>query len=119
MGGYSVLRLGLSDNFYLGGYSVLRLVLSDNFHLGGILYSDLDSLTIFIGGRGTTTPAGSCITDSLSHVETNDDVSHRNAPFVTTRIKGFLCEALIMGKSGMITTYGTIHLKLDISISFN
>ena len=34
----------------MGGYSVLRLVLSDNFHLGGILYSDLDCLTIFMGG---------------------------------------------------------------------
>ena len=36
-----------------GGYSVLRLGLSDNFHFwGGILYSDLDSLTIFIFGGG-------------------------------------------------------------------
>ena len=130
--GYSVLGLGLSDNFHLGRlggilklldldsvtifiggvYSVHGLGLSDNFHFwggilysdldsltifiwGGILYSDLDSLTIFIGGRGegrgrgvfyrirvncriwtkiSTTPAGSCITDSLSHttyVETN------------------------------------------------
>ena len=63
------------------------------FSLGGILgHSDLDTLTIFIGGgvfctkllqnrvfcgiwtKISTTPAGSCITDSLSHttyVETN------------------------------------------------
>ena len=35
MGGYSVLRLVLSDNFHLGGYSVLGLGLSENFSLGG------------------------------------------------------------------------------------
>ena len=80
-GGYSV----LSDNF--GGYSVLSIF------FGGVFCTlDLDSVTIFIfGGRGrgvfyrigvncriwtkiSTTPAGSCITDSLSHttyVETN------------------------------------------------
>ena len=75
----------------------LRFGLSDNFHFGGVFWdtSDLDSLTIFIfrgRGRGlfyrigvfcgiwtkiSTTPAGSCITDSLSHttyVETNDFV---------------------------------------------
>ena len=55
LGGYSeTLGFLLSDNFHWGGgYSVLRLGLSDNFHFaGGILYSDLDSLTIFIGGRG-------------------------------------------------------------------
>ena len=53
LGGYSeTLGFGLSDNFHLGGYSeTLRFGLSDNFHWGGILkLSDLDSLTIFIGG---------------------------------------------------------------------
>ena len=34
LGGYSVLRLGLSDNVHWGGYSVLRLGLSDNFNWG-------------------------------------------------------------------------------------
>ena len=46
---------GLWDNFHLGGYSeTLGFGLSDNFHLGGVggilKLSDLDSLTIFIGG---------------------------------------------------------------------
>ena len=53
-----------------GGYSeTLRLGLSDNFHFQGG-YSE----TVF-QNRGSTTPAGSCITDSLSHttyVETNN-----------------------------------------------
>ena len=82
-----------------GGYSrTLGFGLSDNFHFGGGIlgHLDLDSLTIFIfgwrgGGGGvfyrigvfcgiwtkiSTTPAGSCLTDSLSHttyVETNED----------------------------------------------
>ena len=136
-GGYcGTLGFGLSDNFHLGGYSgTLGFGLSDNFHWGGILgHSDLDSLTIFIGGvfwdsriwtltifilggySGTlgfglsdnfhwgggysvpsyyrigvfcgiwtkisTTPAGSCITDSLSHttyVETNDFIVRKKS----------------------------------------
>ena len=94
--------------FILGGIlGHLGFGLYDNFHLGGVFWdtSDLDSLTIFIlgGGEGegegsgrgrgvfyrigvfcgiwtkiSTTPAGSCITDSLSHttyVETNKIVS--------------------------------------------
>ena len=71
--------------FIWGGYSeTLRFGLWQFSFGGGILkLSDLDSLTIFIGGGGilcyrirvfwgiwtkiSTTPAGSCITDSLSH----------------------------------------------------
>ena len=119
---YSVLRLGLSDNFHWGGtlklksLKVPRSAYNFNFWGWGILYSDLDSLTIFIFGgysvlglglwqfsfsggvfctrtwtlwqfslgegegvfyrigvncriwtKISTTPAGSCITDSLSH----------------------------------------------------
>ena len=89
-----------SDNFHFGGLFWDTSDLdSDNFHFGGGVFwdtSDLNSLTIFIFlvGRGrrrgvfyrigvfcgiwtkiSTTPAGSCITDSLSHttyVETNN-----------------------------------------------
>ena len=56
MGGYSeTLGVGLSDNFHWGGILKLSDMDSDNFHFGGeggggILYSDLDSLTIFILG---------------------------------------------------------------------
>ena len=105
-GGYSgTVGFGLSDNFHFGGgYSRTgRFGLSDNFHFGGVFWdswiwtlwqfsfwggilgqSDLDSLTIIIGGGGysvpsyyrigvfcgiwtkiSTTPAGSSITDSL------------------------------------------------------
>ena len=53
-GGYSeTLGFGLSDNFHFGGYSeTLRFGLSDNFHWGGgiLKLSDMESLTIFIGG---------------------------------------------------------------------
>ena len=83
-GGYSVLGLVLSDNFHFGGYSVLRLGLSDNFHLGGgggggegtgrgVFYRI--GVNCRIWTKISTTPAGSCITDSLSnttYVETND-----------------------------------------------
>ena len=64
-----------SNNFHLGGYSeTLRFGLSDNFHLGG--YSELQNreYSVRIWTKISTTPAGSCITDSLSHttyVETN------------------------------------------------
>ena len=90
IGGYSeTLGFGLSDNFHwggilklldmnsltifiLGGYSeTLGFGLSDNFHLGG--YSEtLLRIPLFWGiwTEISTTPAGSCITDSLSHVET-------------------------------------------------
>ena len=79
-GGYSV----LSDNFrgvfctltILGGYSVFGLGLCDNFHFRGegrgVFYRI--GLNCRIWTKISTTPAGSCITDSLSHttyVETN------------------------------------------------
>ena len=90
MGGGGILWPSDLDSltiFIWGGYSVaLGFGLSHNFHWGeggGILWhSDLDPLTIFIGGgvfcgrigvncriwtKISTTPAGSCITDSLSH----------------------------------------------------
>ena len=94
LGGYSeTLGFGLSDNFHLGGilklsdldsltifilggYSVLGLGLSDNFHWGGgILYFRIGVFSLNI----STTPAGSCITDSLSHtyVETNKVRHHK------------------------------------------
>ena len=90
-----ILKLSELDslsNFTGGGYSeAVRAGLPVKFHWGGILkLSELDSLSNFTGGGGilnfrigvfcriwtkiSTTPAGSCITDSLSHttfVETN------------------------------------------------
>ena len=90
LGGYSgTLGFGLSDNFHVGGGILGHSDLDSLtiFMWGGILgHSDLDSLTIFIWGgilvpsyyrigvffgiwtKISTTPAGSCITDSLSHV---------------------------------------------------
>ena len=80
-GGYSgTLRFGLSDNFYFGGYSgTLRFGLSDNFHFGGRGRGVFYRIGIFCGvwTKISTTPAGSCITDSLSHttyVETNKSI---------------------------------------------
>ena len=97
-GGYSeTLELGLSVKFHFQG-GILKLLNLDSlsnfiFGGGGILkLLNLDSLSNFIFGGGgilnfrigvfcriwtkiSTTPAGSCITDSLSHttyVETND-----------------------------------------------
>ena len=76
VGGYSeTLGFGLCDNFHFvgggGGYSeTLRFGLCDNFHFG-VGYSET-----VLQNRGystsfwtkiSTTPAGSCITDSLSH----------------------------------------------------
>ena len=53
-GGYSeTLRFGLSDNFHLGGYSETVL---QNRGYSGRIWTKI-----------STTPAGSCITDSLSH----------------------------------------------------
>ena len=93
--GYSeTLGFGLSDNFHfwrgevfwnsriwtlwqflLGGCSkTLGFGLSDNFHFWGG-YSETVLQNRGYSGRIwtkiSTTPAGSCITDSLSHVETN------------------------------------------------
>ena len=98
------LRFGLYDNFHFGGYSGTPWIWTLTiFILEGVFWetSDLDSLTIFIlgGGEGrgvfyrigvfcgiwtkiSTTPAGSCIMDSLSHttyVETNKFMCYKNA----------------------------------------
>ena len=101
-GGYSeTFGFGLSDNFHFQEGGILKLsdLDSDNFHFLGEGYSEtlrfgLSDNFHFRGGRGgysetvlqnrgysgriwtkiSTTPAGSCITDSLSHttyVETN------------------------------------------------
>ena len=93
--GYSeTLGFGLCDNFHLergilklldmdsvtifilGGGGILKLsdLDSDNFHWGG--YSELQNrgYSVRIWTKISTTPAGSCITDSLSHTtyaETN------------------------------------------------
>ena len=62
---------------FRGGYSgTLRFGLSDNFHLGGYSVPSYYRIGVFCGiwTKISTTPAGSCITDSLSHttyVETN------------------------------------------------
>ena len=67
--------------FQLGGGGILQLrsqsaKISDNFHFrggGGILYCRI-GVNCRIWTKFSTTPAGSCITDSLSHttyVETN------------------------------------------------
>ena len=82
-GGYSeTFGFGLSDNFHFGGYSeTLRFGLSDNFHFRGggsetVLQNRGYSGRIWT--KISTTPAGSCITDSLSHttyVETNKEFS--------------------------------------------
>ena len=65
--------------FILGGYSgTLGFGLSDNFHLGGgYSVPSYYRIGVFCGiwTKISTTPAGSCITDSLSHttyVETNN-----------------------------------------------
>ena len=64
-----------SDNFHLGGYSAtLGFELSDNFHWGGGFCHYRIGVNCRIWTKISTTPAGSCITDSLSHttyVETN------------------------------------------------
>ena len=120
--GYSeTLRLGFYDNFHFwggrgvfwnsqtwtlwqfsfwGGYSeTLGLGLSDNFHFrGGIL-----KLYFRMGGfcriwtKISTTPAGSCITDSLSHttyVETNKFPLVRVERIISIRSPSSLCLAV-------------------------
>ena len=80
LGGGGILKLLDLDSltiFIFGGYSeTLRFELSDNFHGGG--YSETVLQNRGYSGRIwtkiSTTAAGSCITDSLSHttyVETN------------------------------------------------
>ena len=109
LGGYSEpLGFGLSDNFHFwggilnlldldsltifiwggGGYSEpLRFGLSDNFYfLGGYSETVLQNrgYSPWIWTKISTTPAGSCITDSLSHttyVETND-VLHKPGEYI-------------------------------------
>ena len=94
IGGYSeTLRFGLSDNFHWGGGGILKLSDLDSLtiFIGGVFWnSRIWTLWQFSFGGGilklrigvfwgiwtkiSTTPAGSCITDSLSHttyVETN------------------------------------------------
>ena len=81
-GRYSeTLRFGLSDNFHFHGGGILTLGfgLFDNFHFRGGGYSETVLQNRGYSGRIwtkiSTTPAGSCITDSLSHttyVETNE-----------------------------------------------
>ena len=86
-GGYSVTeniqspKICLNFNFLGGGYSVTENIQSPkiclNFNFlggGGILYYRI-GVFCRICTKFSTTPAGSCITDSLSHttyVETNE-----------------------------------------------
>ena len=88
-GGGGILQMksqsaNISDNFHSGGGGgILQLKsqsakISDNFHFrgggGGILYCRI-GVNCRIWTKFSTTPAGSCITDSLSHttyVETNE-----------------------------------------------
>ena len=72
-----------SVTIFIGGGGILghlRFGLSDNFHFGGrgVFYR----IGVFCGiwTKISTTPAGSCITDSLSHttyVETNKKTRRR------------------------------------------
>ena len=71
-----ILKLSELDsllNFTGGGYSeAIRAGLPVKFHWGGILNFRI-GVFCRIWTKISTTPAGSCITDSLSHVETNKE----------------------------------------------
>ena len=74
-GGYSVLGLGLSDNFHFGGVFFTWTWTLWQFSLGGYSVFQNRGYSPWIWTKISTTPAGSCITDSLSHttyVETNE-----------------------------------------------
>ena len=67
-GGYSeAIRAELPVKFHVGGYSeAIRAGLPVKFHWGGILNFRI-GVFCRIWTKISTTPAGSCITDSLSH----------------------------------------------------